>query len=595
MPTAAQRRAWIESLNRRTQQDLAARQHFEDVARFSDISQDLKADLEHARAFRAITDEHLNKARPGMGKTTYKARREVEHRLADYLEQNEILPEEMRRLRGCRLAGNYGYRANAPEKTIVRWDDKCGLTRLCPDEAREEQRRLVRAYLEPMMRWKEKSYWRRVQKLVITWPNIAIGDLAKFKRLQFKEFNKLIKKWPMVRGSLVSQEDPLSTRGDWNLHLNALLLVDGRFDWSEFRAAWHKQTWSHFPGCGAADFQIDFKQLPRDRKSLEQALGECIKYPVKHVTEKANHDNGKRDGAAGGDRGSDQACEGREPGAGAAGGAKVSGISAALGRYGYGHNGYAIDEQRKSLLVIQGGGRAAAGNYVNDGTRAGCGESGSGHVVDDAGAAPLGSDGIYNAVGYGRIDQETRSNGSGGKGTGAGQDAENDCAGARELHGEYTALAPAMIEWPAERFLEWWEAGLRFRRTRSYGCLLSIAALYWRMMPRDQRERLLESIVSDKALAGTVWRKLPKATRAELEDLVLPAEEPIGDVVWVGRVAWCVRARAYKVFRPSVDLIPDDKSLSRATQTRAPPELLHEHAARRRAAASPGQMQLYNS
>lgn len=81
-----------------------------------------------------------------------------------------------------------------------------------------------------------------------------------------------------------------------------------------------------------------------------------------------------------------------------------------------------------------------------------------------------------------------------------------------------------MIDWPPERFLEWWEAHRRYRRTRSYGCLFG--------------ERLVE-------LSG------------DIED------RPRGEVTWYGRLWWESRAQAYAVSgaRP-VSLIQANKSLT---------------------------------
>jgi hypothetical protein len=252
------------------------------------------ADLDHLR-LRATVEDELNQARTDLGKfkTTRRQRRRIEHEIADYLEGHDLLPNVVQKMRCCRMSGHWGEHEQDGELShVIAWDTKCGLTRLCPDEARVEQRRLVRRYKKPMMDWKYAHGSRRIQKGVITWPNVAPGDLAKMKRLMLIEFSRYLKKFPSIVGALVSQEDPLAARGDWNVHLNALLLVHGRLDWSEFRAGWHALTAKHFPECTARSFSMDLKPLPRfDDRALEKALVECIKYPVKHVTEKSN---GKR-------------------------------------------------------------------------------------------------------------------------------------------------------------------------------------------------------------------------------------------------------------------------------------------------------------
>lgn len=74
-------------------------------------------------------------------------------------------------------------------------------------------------------------------------------------------------------------------------------------------------------------------------------------------------------------------------------------------------------------------------------------------------------------------------------------------------------VAPGIIDWPSERFVEWWEAGKGFRRTRSYG------ALY----------------------------KVPEPDRDQFD-----CEE----VTWCGRIKYDPDARAYTL----IDLIQGDNS-----------------------------------
>ncbi len=79
-----------------------------------------------------------------------------------------------------------------------------------------------------------------------------------------------------------------------------------------------------------------------------------------------------------------------------------------------------------------------------------------------------------------------------------------------------------MIDWPPERFLEWWEAHRRYRRTRSYGCLFG---------------EHLEDLSGD------------------IEDL------PRGEVTWYGRLWWDSLSQAYAVAGAApVGLIQANKS-----------------------------------
>ncbi len=330
---------------------------------------------------RAVVDDKLNAAPESLGKfkTSRRQRRRIEHEVADYLEDHGLLGDIVPKLRCCRMSGHYGEEATGA--VVVGWDSKCGQARLCPDESRVEQRRLVRHYKAPVLAWAKKfSRRRRIHKLVITWPNIPAGELDRFNRLMFAELADLLKikkcadgvprskSFPAIQGMQVTQECPLSARGDWNLHLNAILLVDGRFDWAKFRAAWYAQTVRHFPEYTDTDFQINFRELPRDdERALEKAIEECIKYPVKHVTAKADADR----------------------------------------------------------------------------------------------------------------------------------------------------LAPGLVDWPPDLFMEWWQAGLRFRRTRSYGMLFRVDA---------------------------------------------PEDLPRDGITWRGRIWWDDRGSAYAVEVPAVSLIQGDKS-----------------------------------
>lgn len=340
---------------------------------------DVAAERERVRGFPLKADQHLNQRREGLGKTTYRARRDAERRLADRFDElaaeradidGHVFSKLAGKLRACRLCGQYGYdpESDDPDKVVIAWEEKCGCARLCPDEARVEQQRLVRRYKPAVVEWASKSRLRRVQKGVLTWPNVARGDLGRMKREQMKRFAKLLDDFPVVSGALVSQEDPLSRHGDWNLHLNVVLLIDGRFDWSEFRTRWTALGKEFFPDCPWL-FQVEMRELSRGLRELEDEIAEVIKYPVKQVAS-----------------------------------------------------------------------------------------------------------------------------------TRAGEDGAE--------------FAPALVDWTDDAIVEWYNAGLRFRRTRSYRALFKVKDA--------DEERLGEQIV------------------------------------WIGRVEWSLEHRVYVCFRPSVDLIPGD-------------------------------------
>lgn len=241
---------------------------------------------------RFAIDAKLNET-DGAQRTTYKQRRKLEEKIAAFIDSNasyfsehapELITNAMK-LRACRRSGTWGERhEGCKHKVVIGWDFKCGIPRLCPDESRAEQRRLVRRYRKPALAWvAAKPAMRRIQKGVVTWPNVALGSLAPIKRAFFKELSKLTKKFPTIKGVLASQEDPLSEHGDWNVHVNVVFLVEGRLDWMALIEQWTAQTRHLFPTCDAEHFQIKMRELPRfDDDALDDALREVVKYAIKH-------------------------------------------------------------------------------------------------------------------------------------------------------------------------------------------------------------------------------------------------------------------------------------------------------------------------
>lgn len=253
------------------------------------------------------------------------ARRVFEDMTADRLEglarrtdlvrefkEAEKLMTKVERMRNCRRSGSVGARPDGG--AIVAWDSKCGDSRLCPDEAREEANRISKIYTTAMMLWQAQHPKHRVFYAVITEENIPRGQLAQGKREQFLKLRQLLDKgyahapftplkrvylngrwhyvkvtkgeyfkaWDNLHGVLAVQEDPLSARGDWNVHTNLILCVKGEFDYAHFRHAWGKN--------------VEIKEIPRkDKDALRRALMEVIKYSAKHTGMKSHekHDDGE--------------------------------------------------------------------------------------------------------------------------------------------------------------------------------------------------------------------------------------------------------------------------------------------------------------
>lgn len=241
--------------------------------------------------------------------TEFTWRRELEHRLADYVHgvaditDTPSLHSIGNRLSSCRMSGTYGQRPDGG--LIIAWDTKCGLVRLCPDESREETQRLDAFYNPAITEFAKADPRNRVFYSVFTSHNYRQSDLLRGKHELFNQFKAFIDKrieycpvtfvdgpacvigkkpgqpitrtqekyFPSIKGALVVQEDPLSARMDWNVHLNVIFLVQGRFDYKELRRLW--------------DANIHFQEVGKDEQSVSAAVRELVKYSALIVAEKS--------------------------------------------------------------------------------------------------------------------------------------------------------------------------------------------------------------------------------------------------------------------------------------------------------------------
>lgn len=204
----------------------------------------------------------------------------VRSAVARYLEASVIplcadprlysMPE---RLRDARQTGTLMYR-RFDGRCMTIWDSKAGVPLLCPDDSREEGMRVARRYIPTIAGWRNNG--KSVHKLVLNPPNIARGDLKVEMRALFKTFNKAFMKsgrFPEIKGALVSLEAPLSARGNWNVHLNVILLVDGFLDYNKIVSAW--------------GHQFDAQRLRGDQAQIAAAMREMIKYAVQAMPGKS--------------------------------------------------------------------------------------------------------------------------------------------------------------------------------------------------------------------------------------------------------------------------------------------------------------------
>lgn len=223
------------------------------------------------------------------GTKGFKARRDAEQALAAYV-RNTVIPKaalhEIQTLEklaegmaSCRTSGQHGIGVNgagAFVETRFQWHAKCRKSKLCPDESRLEGVRIAERYLPHIEAWLDSGKNRRAFYMVMTQPNAPVGTLHDAKRQMYTDFvnfierlrhnKKLRKLVGDIQGAVVVQEDPLSARGDWNIHLNVVALVQGPFNWSECRKEW-------------GGFQIHFEELKRDK--LADAFRELCKYQAK--------------------------------------------------------------------------------------------------------------------------------------------------------------------------------------------------------------------------------------------------------------------------------------------------------------------------
>ncbi|MDH5354839.1 MAG: hypothetical protein OEY09_10390 [Gammaproteobacteria bacterium] len=402
----------------------------------------------------------------------FQARREAEERLADYIEDVSLLAgrsdlaDIADRLRDCRKEGHFGLKPDGG--LLVAWANKCGLVRLCPDESREETQRLTEFYLPELLSFANKKPTHRIFYSVLTTHNYRPDDLARGKKELSDKLKDLLHKrveycpvsfkdgpacglrqvvktkeklFPMIKGALSVQEDPLSVHGDWNVHQNIFFMVEGAFSYKDLR---------HFWNAG-----LYIKELGKDSQSIQSALLEAIKYSAQIVPTKSE---------------------------------------------------VKANEQHNERLNE---------NYGND-----------------------------------RHDQYN-----------SGID-----------HSNGNSVAPSMIEWPYQRFIEWWDAQQKFRRVRSYGLLYAAHGKRWdRMTPKERLITCTDAELSAKVRQDIIkspWKEIyqdrPKKEREKIKvklrhSMVHGEKLDPHSIRWLGSLNY--DGRAYRV-----DLIPGDNFSARQGQ-----------------------------
>lgn len=279
----------------------------EESTEFGSVFTDLATGEVHSYAHWAPTaleaHEQLELDLPGYSKNHH-----IRKQLANALSER-ALPEARQRgygvryvmnlaerLEKARWSGAVGY-SIAKGKSVVFWDEKAGLSRLCPDDAREEAMRLSRKVLEPLEALQGDGH--ALHYCVFTSPNAARGGLRREMVRICKAFRDRILKakhpdgssvFPEIKGALCVLEAPLGSARDWNVHLNVILVVDGYLDYKKLQHRWH--------------WNVEMQKLANGPGVVRGALTELIKYAVAATVAKSAE---KADAAEA------EACSSRHP------------------------------------------------------------------------------------------------------------------------------------------------------------------------------------------------------------------------------------------------------------------------------------------
>jgi hypothetical protein len=385
----------------------------------------------------------------------------IEHRLIPYYRANGLpwhwCQSHPERLRSARKEGFQLLDLDTGKRTMC-WKRKAGLARVCPDDAREESARMVRRYLPAILEAQKKGY--TIYNGVLTSPNAAPGGLRKEMHAIFRKFRRLTKaKYPdgskrfhEIKGTLLVQEAPLGRSGDWNVHLNVILIVDGYLNFGKLRNWWH--------------WNLHLNKLPEGHIALRGALAELIKYAATAVVSKSHRKAAQHAQALT----SSREARSEKP----------------FEADGY-NGGYATGISR---AAAQGG----ASLQTDQGT-AGAAHDTPSRADQEAAGCPAGS----------------RTEGSRVRGDQCA-DVPPEVFGA-DRRDEHRPVAPGMFDWSDERLAEWYLAHKGFRRSRSCGCLfrvkkplpeprgrqIAIATIGWHEGAYRYEFPLLRSIPEDKS------------------------------------------------------------------------------------------------
>ena len=219
---------------------------------------------------------------------TLKRRAAARKKLGDYM-LDVVLPEHYdvkieiaaHKLLDARKTGAWGQYPDGKAAKI--WDNKSALSKLDPDEAREESKRLVDRYGAHVLR-EVVEHGHGLHYLVATIPNVSVGELAGAQRAMFRRWTNFKriqrdkqKAFPEILGDLVIMESPLAADGRWNVHLNILLVTELPFHpglYEKIRRLWK--------------FDVGMQPIQGDAGEIARAFNELLKYGARTVPEKSD-------------------------------------------------------------------------------------------------------------------------------------------------------------------------------------------------------------------------------------------------------------------------------------------------------------------
>lgn len=259
----------------------------QEIARSAEFGAVYQDNAGETRSFAALAPAALEAHQQlELDLTGYSSRRAVRMRFADVIEpfkhERDYLASWPARLRNARHSAQSGIRVK-DGKIVTIWDNKAGLSRVCPDDAREESMRMQRKTVPRFVDLQASGH--SLHYMVLTTPNARRGKLRDENAAIFDRFKQSLKAkdkhgdllFPEIKGALCVLEAPLGRARDWNVHLNVILVIKGEwFDWQEFRQWW---MWD-----------VHFRKLPKGEDAIRGALCELIKYAVAAtVTKSAEH------------------------------------------------------------------------------------------------------------------------------------------------------------------------------------------------------------------------------------------------------------------------------------------------------------------